>query len=66
MPSITSISKETQDNLDSVGWECLYTADTHHSADYGDVSSGYPPPSSYSKFNTNEIQGHRESGLVRR
>ncbi len=66
VPSMTSPGKATQENLESVGWDYLFTADTHHSADYGDTSSGHPPPSSYTNFNANEIQykGHLESGLL--
>ncbi len=38
----------------------MFTADTHHSADYGDISSGYPASSA------DEVQynDHLESGLV--
>ncbi len=66
VPSMTSPGKATREDLESVGWDYLFTADTQHSADYGDMSSGHPPPSSYSKFNANIVQskGHLESGLL--
>ncbi len=40
-PSTTSPGKATQGDLESIGWDYLFTADSHHSADYGDISSGY-------------------------
>ncbi len=63
---MTSPGKATREDLESVGWDYLFTADTHHSADYGDMSSGHPPPSSCTKLYANEVQykGHLESGLV--
>ncbi len=66
VPSMTSPGKATREDLESVGWDYLFTADTQHSADYGDMSSGHPPPSSYTNFNANEVQykGNLDCGLV--
>ncbi len=68
MPSTTLPSKATQGDLGNVGWDYLFTADNHHSANYGDISSGHAPSSSYSNFNPNEVQykDHWESELFQK
>ncbi len=66
IPSTTSPGTATQERPESVGWDYLFTADTHHSADYEDISSVHPPPTSYSHVNANEVQykDYWESELV--
>ncbi len=56
MHSMTSTVQATQEDLESVGWDYLFTADTHHSTVHGDISPEHHPLKSYSKFNVNEVQ----------
>ncbi len=56
IPLTKSPGPATQEELENVSWDYLLTANTHHSVDYGDISSGHPPPTSYSQFNANEVQ----------
>ncbi len=52
----------------NIVWGYLFTADNHHSADYGNIFSGHSPPIHYSQLNASEVQ-HKddwESELVQK